>query len=42
MAQVRERLNDIDQALMATANAIRSQQPIPAVDSSTVPQIVSL
>ena len=43
MAQVRERLADMDQALTATANAIRSQQQVAVVaDSSAgVPAIVS-
>ena len=43
VAQVRERLADMDQALTATANALRSQQlatPVVA-DGNAVPAIVS-
>ena len=43
MAQVRERLTDMDRALTATAEALRSQQlatPVVA-DSNAVPEIVS-
>ena len=43
MAQVRERLADMDQALTATANALRSQQQAAVVtdSSAAVPAIVS-
>ena len=43
VAQVRERLVDMDQALTATANALRSQQQVAVVtdSSAAVPAIVS-
>lgn len=42
VAQVRERLADMDQALTATANALRSQQAAVVTDNSAaVPAIVS-
>ena len=43
MAQVRERLADMDQALTATANALRSKQQVAVVADSgpAVPPIVS-
>ena len=43
VAQVRERLADMDQALTATANALRSKQQVAVVADSgpAVPPIVS-